>query len=141
VFGASSLSFHSFLDGVAVGLSFQVSPALGAIVAAAVLAHDFSDGINTVGMIFKNGGDKKQAMKWLAIDAIAPVIGMISASFISIPESVLGIILALFCGFFFYIGASDLLPESHHNHPTRWTTFATVLGMFVIYVAVKVSGL
>ena len=56
VLGAGSLSIHSFLDGVAIGLAFQVSPAVGAIIAAAVLAHDFSDGINTVGLILKNGG-------------------------------------------------------------------------------------
>src|SRR5581483_175205 len=49
-FGAGSLSFHSFLDGVAIGAAFHVSAVVGAVVAAAVLAHDFSDGINTVGM-------------------------------------------------------------------------------------------
>src|SRR3989344_8208480 len=56
-FGAGSLSFHSFLDGAAIGLAFQVSPAIGLIVAAAVLTHDFSDGINTVNLVLKNGGD------------------------------------------------------------------------------------
>ena len=56
--GASTLSFHSFLDGIGIGLAFQVSPAIGLVVAAAVLAHDFSDGINTVGMILKNGGER-----------------------------------------------------------------------------------
>ena len=45
--GAASLSVHSFLDGIGIGLAFQVSPAVGIIVGAAVLAHDFSDGINT----------------------------------------------------------------------------------------------
>src|SRR5438477_3156427 len=47
-FGAASLSLHSFLDGVGIGLAFKVSVAVGATVAVAVLAHDFSDGINTV---------------------------------------------------------------------------------------------
>lgn len=138
--GAGSLSFHSFLDGVAVGIAFHVSPAVGAIVAAAVLAHDFSDGINTVSMILRHGGTKKQAFKWLATDAIAPVLGIASTFLFTIPESGLGMILALFAGFFLYIGASDLLPESHHNHPTRWTTIATVLGMAVIYFAIRLAG-
>jgi hypothetical protein len=40
--GAGSLSFHSFLDGVGIGLAFQVSSTVGLIVAAAVLTHDFS---------------------------------------------------------------------------------------------------
>jgi len=49
-------------------------------------------------------------------------------------------LLALFCGFFLYLGASDLLPESHHSHSTRLTTLMTVLGLAVIFVAIKLSG-
>jgi zinc transporter ZupT len=51
--GAGSLSAHSFLDGFAIGLAFKVSAAVGAIVSAAVLAHDFCDGINTVSIILR----------------------------------------------------------------------------------------
>jgi zinc transporter ZupT len=138
--GASSLSIHSFLDGVAIGLAFQVSSAVGIIIAIAVLVHDFSDGINTVSMILKNNGERKHALKWLALDSIAPVLGVISTLFFSLSESSLGVVLALFSGFFLYIGASDLLPESHHAHPTRWTTFMTVLGVVVLYIAIQLAG-
>ncbi len=137
--GAGSLSIHSFLDGIAIGLSFQVSNAVGIIVTLAVLAHDFSDGINTVNMILKNGGNKKTAMKWLSMDAVAPVIGIISTSFFSLNEYYLGLLLAIFAGFFLYIGASDLLPESHHNHPTIWTTVVTILGIIFIYFAINLA--
>ncbi len=139
--GASSLSIHSFLDGAAIGLAFQVSAAVGSIVAIAVLVHDFSDGINTVNVIFKNGGDKKSAFKWLLVDALAPVLGVISTLFFSLPESSLGVVLALFAGFFLYIGASDLLPESHHRHPKKITTIMSLLGIAVLYAAIRIAGL
>ena len=139
--GAGSLSFHSFLDGLAIGLAFKVSIAVGSIVAVAVLVHDYSDGINTVSFILKNGGSRSQALKWLATDALAPVIGVISTLFFSVPENILGLILAVFCGFFLYIGATDLLPESHHNHPTKLTTFMTVLGVAVLYIAIRLANL
>jgi ZIP family zinc transporter len=139
--GAGSLSFHSFLDGIAIGLAFQVSPAVGAIVAIAVLTHDFSDGINTVNMVLKNNGNKKEAFRWLLVDSIAPVLGITATLFFTLPAAVLGIILALFAGFFLYIGASDLLPESHHNHPTIWTTLMTILGVLVLFVAIKLAGM
>lgn len=139
-FAAGSLSFHSFLDGIAVGLAFQVSSAVGFVVTAAVLAHNFLDGINTVSLILKNGGDIKQAFRWLLLDSVAPFIGVLSTLFFTLPQSALALILALFAGFFFYIGASDLLPESHHGHPTRWTTFATILGLVVIYTAINLAG-
>ncbi len=140
ILGAGSLSIHSFLDGIAVGLAFQVSDAVGIIVAIAVLTHDFSDGINTVNMILKNNGKAKDAFFWLLTDAIAPVLGIVSTLFFTLPENMLGLMLALFAGFFIYIGASDLLPESHHAHPTIWTTAMTILGIAVLFVAIKLAG-
>jgi ZIP family zinc transporter len=139
--GAGSLSIHSFLDGVAIGLAFQVSSAVGIIVTIAVLTHDFSDGINTVNMVLKNKGEKKTAIRWLLIDAFAPVLGIISTFFFTLPEKTLGIVLALFAGFFLYIGASDLLPESHHNHPQVLTTIMTILGIVVLFAAIRIAGL
>lgn len=138
--GAGSLSIHSFLDGAAIGLAFHVSSAVGAVVAVAVIVHDFSDGMNTVNLILKNNGSRKEAFKWLLVDASAPIMGIISTFFFILSESLLGVILALFAGFFLYIGASDLLPESHHNHPTIWTSVATILGMGVLYGAVTLAG-
>ncbi len=138
--GASTLSLHSFLDGLGIGLAFKVSPAIGLVVAAAVLAHDFSDGINTVNMILKNGGERSKALRWLAVDALAPLAGVLVTLLFSVSEESLGILIALFAGFFLYIGASDLLPESHHAHPMRWTTISTVAGMAFIYAIIKFAG-
>lgn len=139
--GAGSLSIHSFVDGLGVGFAFQVSAVVGAIVAAAVLTHSFSDGINTVNLVLKNGGSWQQARKWLLIDAIAPPLGIFSTLFFSIPEHMLALILASFCGFFLYVGASDLLPESHHRHPTLWTTVLTAIGIAIVYTAVSIAKL
>lgn len=134
--GAITLSIHSFLDGAAIGLAFKVNTSVGIIVTAAVLAHDFSDGINTISLIIKNNGSTKEAFRWLIIDALAPLIGVLTTFFFSVQSPELGIILAGFCGFFLYIGASDLLPESHHRHPARWTSLTTVFGMAVIYIII-----
>lgn len=139
LFGAGSLAVHSFLDGIAIGIAFQASAIIGGVVTIAVIAHDFSDGINTVAMVLKNGGSRKQAFKFLLIDALAPVAGIITTFFFTVPESILGILLAIFAGFFLYIGASDLIPESHHNHPTVWTTTMTILGMMVIFGLIKLA--
>lgn len=134
--GATALAFHSFLDGVGIGLAFKVSPAVGWVVAAAVLTHDFSDGINTVSMILKNNGKWREALKWLIIDALAPALGVVATLFFTVSEPTLGLILSIFTGLFLYIGASDLIPESHHHHPTIWTTAMTVLGIAALYTAI-----
>lgn len=136
-FGALTLSAHSFFDGMAIGVGFQVSTVVGIVVAVAVLTHDFSDGINTVNLILKNGGSWKQAFRWLLVDAAAPLLGAASTLLFTIPESAIGLVLAVFVGTFLYLSASDLIPESHHRHPRALTTFMTLLGALVLYAVVS----
>lgn len=139
--GAGSLSLHSLLDGMGIGLAFKVSPAVGIIVTVAVLAHDFSDGINTVNMVLTRGGTRRGAFRWLLVDALAPAVGILSTLFITISEPTLGLVLALFAGFFIYIGACDLVPESHHAHPTFWTTAMTIFGAAALFAVVRLATL
>ena len=134
-----ALSFHSFLDGAVIGFAFQVSAAVGAIVTAAVLTHDFSDGINTVSLVLKNQGTRRNAFWWLAIDALAPVLGITFTLFFTLSKNALGDVLAIFCGSFIYIGASELLPESHHAHPKMLTTFMTLVGISLLYVVIQIA--
>lgn len=135
-FGALTLSTHSFLDGMAIGIGFQASTTIGIIVAAAVLAHDFSDGINTVNLVLKNGGSWRRALNWLFVDAAAPLLGSATTLFFIIPESYIGLVLAVFTGTFLYLSASDLIPESQHRHPRALTTVMTLLGAGMIYLVV-----
>jgi zinc transporter ZupT len=136
---AGSLSLHSFLDGIAIGLAFQASTAVGAVVAIAVLTHDFSDGINTMNVVLRNDSNRRRALRWLLADAIAPGLGIFSTLFFRVQGDALGIILALFSGFFLYIGASDLIPESHRAFPRALTTLMTLLGIAVLYAAVTLA--
>lgn len=138
--GAASLSIHSFLDGVAIGLAFNISYAMGGVVTLAVLMHDFSDGMNTMNVVLKNGGDRRTALGWLAADAIAPALGILSTFLFVIPQQKFGLLLSAFAGLFLYIGASDLIPESYHSHPKALTTVMTLLGMATIYIATLLAG-
>lgn len=138
--GAASLSAHSLMDGFAIGIGFQASVGAGIMIAAAVLAHDCSDGMNTVGLVLKNSGTRRQAFAWLLTDAIAPVAGAAISLVVQLPQETLALILALFGGFFLYIGASDLLPESFHGHPKALTTASTLLGAAGLYIVARLTG-
>jgi ZIP family zinc transporter len=135
-FAAGVLCLHSLLDGIAIGLAFQASHQVGIIVAIAVLTHDFSDGINTMNVVLKNQGNKTQGVRWLLADATAPVIGVASTYFFALPGASFGAVLGLLGGFFLYIGASDLIPESYHAHPKFLTTAMTLAGAAALYVAI-----
>jgi ZIP family zinc transporter len=138
--GALTLVAHSVLDGLAIGFAFQISNAVGAAVAVAVLTHDFSDGINTMNVVLKNGGTRSEGLRWLLADAIAPALGIVAAFFVRLPADAFGMVLALFAGLFLYLGASDLVPESHHAHPKFLTTAMTVLGAALIYATNAIAS-
>jgi ZIP family zinc transporter len=138
-FGAASLTVHSVLDGLAIGLGFQASVSTGLALAVAVLAHDLADGVNTVNLSLAGSADTRLARRWLAADAIAPLVGIGLSRLIAPPAAALGPLIAVFAGFFLYIGASELLPESHHRHPRAWTTVSTIAGVGVIWLVVRLS--
>jgi len=136
---AAILCIHSLLDGVAIGVAFQTSRVVGIVVAIAVLTHDFSDGVNTMNVVLKNGA-RPQALRWLLVDALAPVLGIASTFLFTLRSDVFGVVLGAFAGFFLYIGASELIPESYHAHPKFLTTAMTLAGAAVLYLAITLIG-
>ena len=136
--GAAGLSVHSFVDGLGIGLAFGLSTETGFLVFAAVLAHDFADGLNTVGFVLRQSGDRARALRWLAVDAAAPLLGAIVGSALTVSEASLGALLAVYAGFFLFMGATDLLPHAH-EHPSAKRVALTLAG-FAGILAVSFVG-
>jgi ZIP family zinc transporter len=90
--------------------------------------------------VLKNRGRGLLALRWLVVDAIAPLLGVASTYLYTLSGPQLGLVLALFCGFFLYIGASDLLPESHHRHPKALTGLMNIAGAAVIWLAIHFAA-
>jgi zinc transporter ZupT len=136
--GAAALSVHSFIDGLGIGLAFQLSSATGLLVFIAVATHDFADGLNTVSFVLRQGGSVQRARRWLGADALAPFAGAVVGSALTVSESSLGYLLAVYTGFFLYMGATDLLPEAH-EHPS-WRRVGLTVGGFAAVLAVAYAG-
>lgn len=137
VASAVALIGHSFLDGVGIGLGFQAGTSVGVAVAIAVIAHDFTDGLNTVNLMLVNQNKPKQALKFLIVDAIAPVLGAASTLIFQLSDAGLVIYLGFFAGFLLYIGASEILPEAHSQHSSYWTIGLTVSGALSIFIITR----
>jgi ZIP family zinc transporter len=133
VLGAAGLSIHSFVDGLGIGIAFGLDTTTGVLVLVAVLAHDFADGLNTVGFVLSQTGDRRKALTWLSIDAVAPLLGAIVGASLSISEQTLGYLLSMYVGFFLFMGATDLLPEAH-QHPSRLRVALTAAGFVAIFL-------
>ncbi|HSM38440.1 MAG TPA: ZIP family metal transporter [Candidatus Limnocylindrales bacterium] len=134
VIGASGMSLHSFLDGVALAAALVVGGGLGLVIAAVVIVHRFSDGIGIVSFMLASRTPIRETYWWVSIVAIAPVIGVFLGIVVPVPDEVLGGMLAVFAGFFLYIGAAELLPEAHRTDRSRWIVLATLSGVAAIYL-------
>ena len=140
ILGAAGLSIHSFIDGLGIGFAFGVDSATGLLVFVAVISHDFADGLNTVSYVLRRTGNRRSAVKWLAIDALAPLAGAIVGTAVSISDHALGYVLCVYCGIFLYIGAADLLPEAH-AHASWLRVGLTALGFVLIFGITRAAGL
>jgi zinc transporter ZupT len=133
---AAGLAFHSFLDGVAIGVGFQTSVEMGLLIGLGIIAHDFSDGLNTVTVVLAHGNSRRSALFWLAVDMSAPVLGAASTLMFNLRAGLLPWMLAFFAGSFLYIGASDLLPEAR-EHDSPMVAVATCIGMLAIFLITR----
>ncbi len=138
VASALALAGHSFMDGVGIGLGFQVSPTVGLLIAVAVIAHDFTDGMNTIGLMLSNNNTVEKSKWFLLLDAITPILGAISTLFFHVPTSFLVLYLGFFAGFLLYIGASDILPEAHSSHSSFKIIGLTIMGMAFIFIITQI---
>ena len=138
--GALALGGHVFLDGVALGLSFKISNALGMAVFIAILAHAFSDGLNTVSLLIKSGHWSKRSVALLALDAVMRISGAALGTYVVISDPTLAIYLAMFSGFVVYLATSHILPEAHSRHPSKITMLATITGVVAMWLIVGNIG-
>ena len=76
----------------------------------------------------------------LLLDAIAPVLGVLSTLVIRIPENYLILFLPFFAGGFLYLGSSDLLPQAHEKDAPLVSIAFTLLGFLLIFVITRLLG-
>lgn len=133
VFSALALIGHSFMDGVGIGLAFQVNAAVGLLVAIAVIAHDFTDGMNTISLMLNHKNSVEKSKRFLLLDSLAPILGALSTLLFTVPPQFLVWYLGFFAGFLLYIGASDILPEAHSKRSSWKLIGLTVFGVFFIF--------
>jgi ZIP family zinc transporter len=137
--GAGALAIHTFIDGLGIGVAFSVDTTTGILVFVAVLAHDFADGLNAVAFVLHQGGSRARAVRWLTIVAVAPLLGATVGATLDISEESLGELLALYVGFFLFMGATDLLPHAH-EHPSWRRVALTLLGFVAVFATSAVAS-
>ena len=134
VMAFSGLAFHSLIDGIIIGVGFELSTEIGFLAAIAVILHEMPEGITSFAIINEVMPDKSKILS--VIVAIATPSGaLFSLLFIgSLTEPFIGILLALAAGTFIYVAASDLIPQTHEKNNLQ-NLIAFIVGAVFIYGA------
>jgi ZIP family zinc transporter len=133
---------HSFIDGLGIGFGFQSSVYIGLSVAIAVLAHNFSDGVNIISTLLhenfqKNAKKIKISMQnkiLFILNIFAPLLGIIASSLLTVSENFLLIYLSFFAGSILYLALSDILPQAHSDKHNKTPVFATLSAVLFIFL-------
>ncbi|UCG00856.1 MAG: ZIP family metal transporter [Candidatus Heimdallarchaeota archaeon] len=133
VMAFSGLAFHSLIDGIIIGVGFELSVEIGFLAAMAVILHEMPEGVTSFAIINEVMPDKSKILS--VIVAIATPFGaLFSLLFIGVmSESMIGILLALAAGTFIYVAASDLIPQTHEKNNLQNLIFF-IIGALLIYV-------
>jgi ZIP family zinc transporter len=81
----------------------------------------------------KSGHWTNRSYSLLGVDAVARIGGASVGTYLVLNDSLLALYLALFSGFVIYLATSHILPEAHSRHSSRWTFFATICGVVIMW--------
>ena len=111
------LSLHSAFDGLSIGIGFEVSESLGFLATFAVLAHKIPDGIAIASILFFAKELRRTVINYgILISSVTPIGTLLTLLFVqNVSEKIMGGLLAFSSGFFIYIAASDLIPQTHEE--------------------------
>ncbi len=132
---------HSLIDGVVIGVGFEADFRIGLAATFAVLLHKFPVGVSITAIFLHSGYERKKSVIFSWIVALATPVGAICSYFFvtDMDKSTLGVMLAFSAGALIYIGASDLLPETHKNFK-RSNILLVLIGVSLVYFVSYLVG-
>lgn len=128
----AGLLIHSLIDGIIIGVGFEVSLALGILSTLAVLLHELPEGVSSMAVMLYGGYPPKKAVLYSSLVALATPLGAVLSCLLlgGVNENLVGWLLAIGAGSFLYVAAADLIPEIHKKSKAL-NIVLTLLGVLV----------
>jgi zinc and cadmium transporter len=126
-------TMHNFIDGIAIGAAFLISPTSGIITALVVAAHEIPQEIGDFTLLLSKGMNRRNILLVNVFSALASTLA--AALFFIIGDSLnlsLGPILGLTSGFFIYVAVSDIIPEIQRRESSSKNLIGTGTIMMII---------
>jgi len=128
---------HNFIDGLIIAAGFITNVGLGIVSTIAIFLHEIPQEIGDFGVLIYGGFSRKKALVFNFFTALAAVLGgIIGFYLLFFTEIASRFLLAFAAGGFFYIAASDLVPEVRKEMSVKkfFINFGIIfLGILIMY--------
>lgn len=103
---------HNVTDGLAIGASFAVGPAVGLVTAMTVLIHEVPHEVGDLAILVQSGCSKKKAMRLQLLTALGAVGGAACSLLAEgVGDAATRWVLPFTAGGFIYVGTVSVLPQ------------------------------
>jgi zinc and cadmium transporter len=128
---------HNFIDGLVIAASFLVGVPFGIITTLLIIGHEIPQELGDFGALVYGGFGKKKALLFNFASQLTCVIGGVVGFFMSGLGNLTAMLLPFAAGGFFYIAASDLIPELHKETDLKKSLIS--FAFFLIGIGFMVS--
>ncbi len=136
---------HNFVDGILIGGSFWVDPAIGLTTTLAIIVHEIPQEIGDVGALVYGGYRPAQAVRYNFYCSLTVLVGALFTLLLGqLAETSLIWLLPVAAGGFIYIAATDFIPALHEHSSLRQLcgqslVFALGIGFMQVIVMLEES--
>jgi len=129
-------ALHNAIDGLVIGASFLISPALGVTTAVAVFFHELPQELGDFSIMLHSGMKPSRVAFWNVMGALVSPIATGIALLVGGQTDALELpLLGIAAGSFLYIASADLVPQIHQERrfvPTLIQVAMLILGAAAI---------
>lgn len=121
---------HNFTDGLAIGASFLVGPAVGAVTTITILLHEVPHEIGDFAILVQSGCTKRKAMCLQLLTAVGALAGTVCSLLAEgVGAAATAWILPFTAGGFVYIATVTVLPELLVGRSSLWQSLLEILAL------------
>jgi len=136
-------SLHNFMDGIAIGLTYLINPALGLITTITTAGHEIPQEIGDFSILLRGGWPRAKILWVNILQSLLTIPGAFLGYYLGQEvKAFLPQFLGFTAGIFLYIAASDLVPELHHrsSHKHFWRIILPfTLAILFIFMVIKIT--
>lgn len=131
-FIAIGIAVHNLPEGIAIGVSNEVSVTMGFYMALSIGIHNIAEGLSVAMPLSLSPNIKKTRIIFITtITGLATLFGtLIGTAIISLSLYFISVSLAFAAGSMIYITSAELIPKSHRSH-SKYANIGVVAGILL----------